>query len=85
MVYLHHNQALHNTLKDCRTLLHEATQRPTPCQELIMGEPDFVGIKDASIHGVGGIIVGHLKSCLPTVFRLKWPPDIKQAVLNTNT
>ena len=50
-----------------------------------MGEPDFVGIKDSSIHGVGGITVGHRKACCPTVFRLEWPPDIKQLVLQTNS
>jgi hypothetical protein len=48
-----------------------------------MDEPDFVGVKYASLHGVGGIIVGHKKACHPTVFRLEWPADIKQAVLNT--
>jgi hypothetical protein len=49
-----------------------------------MGEPDFVGVKDASLHGVGGIIVGHRKPCRPTVFRIEWPPDIQEAVLKTN-
>jgi hypothetical protein len=54
LVYLHHNNALRQTVQDCRTLLREATIHPTPCRELIMGEPDFIGIKDASIHGIGG-------------------------------
>jgi hypothetical protein len=84
VVFLHHNKALHQAMKDCRTLLRETSVRPTPCRELVMDEPDFVGVKDASLHGVGGIIVGHRKACRPTVFRLEWPQDIKQAVLNTN-
>jgi hypothetical protein len=50
-----------------------------------MGEPDFVGIKDASVHGVGGIIVGHKSECVPTVFRMEWPDDIKAEVWKTNT
>jgi hypothetical protein len=33
-----------------------------------MGEPDFVGVKDASIHGVGGVVIGHKEACVPTVF-----------------
>ena len=38
--------------------------------------PDFIGLVDASSHGVGGVIIGELSECLPTVFRLQWPPDI---------
>jgi len=84
VVFLHRNKALRQTLQDCRTLLRESSAHPTPCRELVMGEPDFVGVKDASLHGVGGIIVGHRKPCKPTVFRIEWPPDIKDAVLQTN-
>jgi hypothetical protein len=85
VVFLHRNKALRQTIQDCRTLLRESSTHPTPCRELVMGEPDFVGVKDASLHGVGGIIVGHRKPCRPTVFRIEWPPDIKEAVLQTNT
>ena len=59
LVYLHHNKLLRRTLRDCHTWLWESTKHPTPCGELVMGEPDFVGLTDASLHGVGGIIVGH--------------------------
>ena len=38
-----------------------------------------MGIKDASTHGVGGVILGEDKACVPTVFRLQWPDDIKEA------
>ena len=41
-------------------------------------------IKDASIHGGGGIIIGEGKPCVPTVFRMEWPQDIKDEVLKTN-
>ncbi len=41
-----------------------------------MGWLDFVGVADASSHGVGGIIIGKLLECPPTVFRQQWPPDI---------
>lgn len=50
-----------------------------------MGNPHYVGVKDASIHGVGGIIVGDEKACVPTVFRVEWPEDIKEEVLQTNS
>ena len=49
-----------------------------------MSIPDFVGIKDASIHGVGGIIIGDRCECVPTVFRMEWPQDIRAEVLRTN-
>jgi hypothetical protein len=52
--------------------------------ELVIGNPHYIGVKDASIHGVGGIIVGDEKACVPTVFRLEWPQDIKDEVLKTN-
>jgi hypothetical protein len=84
IVYLHRNKALTEAISDCRTLLRESTKTPTCCSELVMGEPDFIGVKDASIHGVGGIIVGHKKACVPTVFRMECPLDIKAEVLRTN-
>jgi hypothetical protein len=85
VVYLHRNKPLLQVIKDCRDLLREATKNPTPCRELVMGETDFVGVKDASIHGVGGIVVGDKKECVPTVFRLEWPDDIKEEILKTNS
>ena len=56
-VYLHQNKRLQHALKDARTLLRESTLAPTKCMELVANWPDFVGVKDASGHGVGGIIV----------------------------
>ena len=82
VVYLHNNQHLLQAIKDIRTLLRESTTRPTKCTELVSDWPDFVGIKDASGHGVGGIIVGENKACPPTVFRFQWPEDIT-ADINT--
>ena len=65
--------ALWEMVQDCRTLVQELTQHPTPCRKLVMGEPDFVGIKVASLHGIGGIIVSHCRECKPTVFCMEWP------------
>eukprot|EP00956_Cyclotella_meneghiniana_P043378 scaffold267083_cov146-Cyclotella_meneghiniana.AAC.1 len=83
-VFLHRNRRLSTALKDMRTLIREATANPTKCKELVMGPPDYIGVKDASIHGVGGFIVGQEKACLPTVFRMEWPEWVKQEVLKTN-
>jgi hypothetical protein len=38
-------------------------------------------VKDASKHGVGGIIIGESKACTPTVFRYEWPQDIKASLV----
>ena len=41
-------------------------------------------MKDASAHGVGGVIFGEGSACVPTVFRLEWPDDVKADVKPRN-
>ena len=77
VVYLHRNRVLHTAIADARCLLQESTLAPTKCTELVSGWPGYVGTKDASKYGVGGCIVGDAKACVPTVFRVEWPEDIK--------
>ena len=84
-VFLHRNKKLHIAIRDCRVLLREATKNPTRCSELVMGEPDYIGVKDASIHGVGGVVFGEGKACVPTVFRMEWPQWVKDEVRKTNS
>ena len=55
---------------------------PTRCKELVAGWPDFVGVKDASGQGVGGVIFGETLSCQPTVFRYKWPNDMQASLVS---
>ena len=81
-VYLHKNEALRWALKECRTFLRESVGDPTKCARLVTSWPDFIGVKDASSHGVGGIIIGENKAASPTVFRLQWPPDITTAIVS---
>ncbi len=46
---------------------------------------DYVGVVDASSFGVGGVIIGKLSPCRPTVFQHQWPPDIMASeVLHKN-
>jgi hypothetical protein len=82
VVYFHRNPPFFLAIKDMRTLLHESTTRPTRCKELVAGWPDYVGLCDASSFGVGGVIIGELSECHPTVSRLQWPPDITESVLS---
>jgi hypothetical protein len=82
VVFLGRNEALLVAVEDCRTLLRESTLAPTQCTELVSGWPDYVGVKDASGHGVGGIIVGEGKECVPTVFRFEWPQWVKDDLVS---
>jgi hypothetical protein len=79
-VYLHRNTPLRVALQDMRTLLRESTLLPTQCRELVTAWPDFIGVKDASKHGVGGVILGEKAACTPTVFRVEWPEDVKRDI-----
>ncbi len=82
VVHLHSNHNLRNAVKDCRTFLRETIASPTRCKNLVAGWPDYVGITDASGHGLGGVIVGERKGVPPTVFRLQWPEDITRNIIS---
>jgi hypothetical protein len=41
------------------------------------GWPDYIGVCDALSHGVGGVIAGKNKTCVPTVFHWEWPQEVK--------
>jgi hypothetical protein len=81
-VYLHRNKPVLTAIKGCRTLLRESTREPTRCRELTFWWPDYIGIVDASSHGVGGVMVGELSGCVPTVFRWQWPEDVCTQVVS---
>ena len=70
VVYFHQYNSRCMAISNCHTILRESTSCPTHCHELVAGWPDFADIVDASSHGVGGIIIGELSECPPTVFRL---------------
>ena len=85
VVYFHRNNSLHAPISNCQKILQESTSRPIRCRKLVAGWPDFIGVVDASSHGVGGVITGELLECPPTVFRLQWPPDITTNVISYAT
>jgi hypothetical protein len=89
LVYLQRNPVLRAAIMGCRTLLWESSDSPTRCRKLIGGWPDYIGVCDASSHGVGGVIFGENESCVPTVFRWEWPQEVKDlyhndAITNSN-
>jgi hypothetical protein len=81
-VYLNKNNNILTVLEGCQTLLRKTTLELTKCRKLICGWPDYVGIVNASGHGVRGVIFGETLVCTPTVFRWEWSKDIKN---NINT
>ena len=82
-VYLQRNAAVLTKLEGCQTLLLESTKDPTRCRELVSGWPDYIGIVDASGHGVGGVVFGEINQCTPIVFCWEWPADIKQNLISS--
>jgi hypothetical protein len=79
MVYLHRNPMLRVAIMSCQTLLRESSNSPTRCHELVGGWPDYIGVCDASSHGVGVIIFGENEACVPAVFRWEWSQEVKDA------
>ncbi len=67
-VFLYRNGELLEAIKDIRTILRESIMRPTLCKDLVAGWPDYIGIVDASSHGVGGVVLGELLGIPPSVF-----------------
>ena len=77
-IFLHQNKALLLAICDCPHLLKMPTKFTTPCKELVTEWPHYIGVKDASSNGIGGIIIGEDKEFIPTVFRLSWPDYFKE-------
>jgi hypothetical protein len=81
MVFLQRNQVLLAAVMGCRTLLCESSDSPTRCRELAGGWPDYIGVCDASSHGIGGVIIGKNEACVPTVFWWEWSQDVEAQYL----
>ena len=84
VVYFHCNESLHAAISNCQTILRESTSHPMWCRELVAGWPDFIGVVNASSHGVGGVILGELSGLPPTVFRLQWPTSIANELVSSD-
>ena len=68
---------LTEALKDWRVIFNLALTRPTHVHQLVPGNPEVAGIVDASKEGVGGLVFGITHECVPTVFRMEWPKEVR--------
>ncbi len=74
----------------CQTLLWESSDSPSRFHKLVGGWLDYIGVCDASSHGVGGVIFGKNEACMPTILRWwEWPQDVKESynakvIVNSN-
>ena len=57
-IFLHRNKPLLLAIQNCHHLLKLPRKSPTPCKKLVTGWPYYIGVKDTSSHGIGGIITG---------------------------
>ncbi len=80
IVWLNSQKQVLVAIIGCRTLLRESTKDSARCRELVSGWPDFIGIVDASSHGVGGVVMGKTSLCIPTVFCWEWPQDVTASI-----
>ena len=84
LVYVRKNSPLWRSIQYLHTMIKEAQKEPTHCCELVTAEPNFVGICDAAKEGAGGVVFGETDKCVPTVFRLEWPVDVRREI-NTDS
>jgi hypothetical protein len=83
-VYLNWNKRALTAVEGCRTLLRESTKEPTRCRQLVTGWLDYIGFVDALRHRAGGVVIGELSPCVPTISWWKWPPDVAKDIKTAN-
>lgn len=83
VVQIHSKSAQCGALSDLRTFFKLIGDHPVHCQQLIPGNPAFLGYCDACKYGAGGIWLSGLQNLKPIVWRTKWPTDIVDRVTST--
>jgi hypothetical protein len=81
-IEIRRNPALKEALGDFGTIMRILGQRPTNCKELIVTLPGFLGYCDASKMGAGGVWQSGTLRLAPIVWRVEWPPDIRDRVVS---
>jgi hypothetical protein len=79
VVYFHQNTPYYQQSGTC--IQYYESQHCGQLGAGITGWPDYVGVVGASSHRVGGIIIGELSACQPTMFQQQWPPNVTALVI----
>ena len=77
-VWLRKGSLQRDALELWKELLQNAMSEPTRARELLPASPDYVGLKDASRDGAGGVWLSGNKRLAATVWRIEWPDWIKE-------
>ena len=80
VVKIHKRSPQFGALSDLRTFFKLLADTPVQCQQLIPGQPAYLGYCDACKYGAGGVWLSGLKDLHPLVWRVKWPQDIVDRV-----
>jgi hypothetical protein len=75
-IKIHEGSPQFGALSDLRTFFKILGDNPVHCQQLIPGNPSFLGYTDACKYGSGGAWISGLQDIRPIVWHVKWPPDI---------
>ena len=84
MVFFHQNPKLLIAIKDMKILLRKSNLSPTNCREPISGWPNYIGVKDASGHVIGGVVFGEIFPCTPALFRMQYPEWVKRETISSS-
>lgn len=79
-VQIHSGSPQHAALSDLRTFFKILGDNPVHCQQLIPGQPAYLGYCDACKYGAGGVWISGLQNIHPIVWRLRWPQAIVDRV-----
>jgi hypothetical protein len=81
MVFWDRAPEAERAMRDWRQLIHECAKEPTNTRELVPGELDYTGTLDASGEGAGGVWLPGERRLKPTVWRVKWPQEIRDRLV----
>lgn len=76
LVHIHPKSAQANALADLQTFIKLLGDNPIHCQQLVPGQPAYIGYCDACKFGAGGIWLSGIQNLHPIVWRIKWPQPI---------
>jgi hypothetical protein len=79
-VQIHPRSPQHGALSDLRTFFKLLGDNPVQCQQLIPGNPAYLGYCNACKYGGGGVWISGTQNIHPIVWRVKWPQDIVDRV-----